>query len=109
MNTTLNPPLATQPSRVRIFATLLLTSLCVALGAAAVAALVSGVANTDFLLSFVYLRWLAVLLLLLIPIGWRRYSNRFSWTLPYVLRTPLTALFLTCESILVDIIIGQLH
>lgn len=53
-----------------------------------------------FLVTFVILRWAAVALLLATPL--LRY-RRPSIMLPAPLRTPLTALLLTIESVLVDI------
>jgi hypothetical protein len=71
-----------------------------------VALAVHASSGSDFLVTFVVLRWVAVAVLLVTPLI--RYV-RPDVVLSGPLRTPLTALFLTTESILVDIVSAQLH
>ncbi len=96
-------------TRMQALRTVLLTSLAVTATCAPVALAVTAVSGGRFLTAFVVLRWLVVLVLLLTPIAYRTVFVRAGWNLPYVMQTPLTALFLTCESIAVDIISAQIH
>lgn len=89
--------------------TLIATSLAVTAACAVVAAGASAVTETRFLLAFVLLRWSVVFVLLATPLLHQVLRRWTSVQLPYVMRTPLTALLLTCESIVVDIISAQLH
>jgi hypothetical protein len=86
----------------------LLTVLTVSLSVTAVTSVVSGVlyvvAGVDVLLAMSYLRWSVVAVLLASPLAWQLVGARAGLTLPYAMRTPVTALLLTCESIVVDII-----
>jgi hypothetical protein len=64
------------------------------------------VASTPFLVPFIVLRWCVVFALCgTVAVTW--LAPRLP--LPGVLRTPLTPLLLTCESILIDIVGAQLH
>lgn len=96
-------------SRREAFRTVLLTSLAVTATCAPIAGIIALAAQQRFLTAFVILRWMVVLVLLLTPLLYRTLFVRRSWSLPYVMQTPLTALFLTCESIVVDILSAQLH
>lgn len=85
----------------------LVFSLSVTACAGLVALLLDVVGGLDGLLAFVYLRWGVVFTLIATPIVHRTARGRLP--LPYVLQTPFTALLLTCESIVVDIVIAQLR
>lgn len=65
--------------------------------------------DISFGLSFVYLRWGVVFTLVATPLLSRTVLERRGRTLPYVMRTPLTAVMLACESIVVDIIVAELR
>ncbi len=63
-------------------------------------------AGTPFLVPFILLRWCVVFVLCgTVAIAW--LAPRLP--LPGVLRTPLTPLLLTCESIVIDIVGSKLH
>jgi hypothetical protein len=87
----------------------LLVSLSVTAACALFALGISSVIGSDYLRTFIYLRWFAVLVLLVSPLVHRLVLAKHSnITLPWVMQTPATALLLAVESILVDIIVGQL-
>ncbi len=96
-------------SRAEAVRTVLLTSLAVTTLCAPIAGVIAAATPARFLTAFVVLRWMVVLVLLLTPLAYRIVWVRRGWTLPYAMQTPLTALFLTCESILVDILSAQIH
>jgi hypothetical protein len=79
-------------------------SLAVTAASGVVAAVLHYAAGEKFLLAFVLLRWSVVAVLVASPLMHRLVLVRLGLGLPYVLRTPLTALLLTGESIVVDII-----
>lgn len=59
-----------------------------------------------FIVPFIVLRWCVIALLVAAPIVSRVFP---ALRIPAVLRTPITVLVLTCESIVVDIVGAQLH
>ena len=75
---------------------LLITAAC-----AAVAVVVNPLAPQDFLYAFVLVRWIAVLVVWVVPLVSRIVP---AWPIPRVARTPFTALALTIESIGFDIL-----
>lgn len=83
-------------------------SLAVTAAGAVIAGAVDVVADVDFLLAFVLIRWTVVMVLLVAPIAHRLLLRWSSVRLPYVMQTPLTALLLTVESICFDILSAQL-
>lgn len=87
---------------------MLTVSLCVTAASGVVAWALWLLAESDFMLAFLYLRWGLVALLLATPLAWQLLGARMGVGLPYALRTPLTALLLTCESIVVDIASARL-
>ena len=84
-------------------------SLAVTALGALVAAVLRLAIGADFLLSFVYVRWFVVLVLLAAPLAHRTVLRRAGVALPFAMQTPLTALVLTVESICFDILSAQLH
>lgn len=88
----------------------LVFSLSVTTAAALVAGVVALASDTRFLLAFVILRWCLVAVLLATPLI-HQASMRLgaTWRLPWALRTPATALLLTCEFICFDIVSAQFH
>lgn len=84
-------------------------SLVVSAAAALVAVPIAFALDTRWSLVFVILRWLLVAALLITPAVQQIATRSFgaTWQLPWALRTPATALLLTCESILFDIISAQ--
>jgi len=76
-------------------------SLGVTLAALGIASVLNALAGTPLLLVFVYLRWTAVTVLLATPILSKTVP---AVPLPKVMQTPLTALVLVTESVLVDIL-----
>jgi hypothetical protein len=77
---------------------------------AALAALVPALAfGVRWSLAFVYIRWSLVFVLLSLPLAHQLLVRLgVAWQLPWGLRTPATALLLTCEGIAYDIISAQL-
>jgi hypothetical protein len=63
--------------------------------------------DTDFLVTFVVIRWVVVLILLTAPLAHRLLVRSGRHALPLPFQTPVTALLLTCESICFDIISAQ--
>lgn len=87
-----------------------LLSVLVTVGAG-LAALVPALAfGVRWSLAFVYIRWGFVFALLALPIVHQvaTRSGR-TWALPWALRTPATALLLTAEGIVWDIVSAQLR
>ncbi|MCW2956312.1 MAG: hypothetical protein JWO69_1181 [Thermoleophilia bacterium] len=88
--------------------------LLVSLGITALAALVAWplaqALDQRWALVFVYARWLFIFALLLTPVL-QQVAGRAgaAWRLPWALRTPATALLLTCESVAFDIISASTH
>ncbi|MCW2950096.1 MAG: hypothetical protein JWN41_1109 [Thermoleophilia bacterium] len=80
-------------------------SLAITAAAAALAGVVAAVSSVRWALAFVVLRWLIVAGMLATPLA-AQLATHFGarWRLPYALRTPATAVLLTCESIAFDII-----
>ena len=78
---------------------------------AAIVALVPALAfDVRWSLAFVYLRWGVVFALLALPLAHQLAARRGrTWQLPWALRTPATALLLTCEGIVWDIVSAQLR
>jgi hypothetical protein len=98
------PPAEPRRTRWQAVRGVVAFSLSVTAAAALVALAVSRTSGARFLLAFVILRWCLVGVLLATPLV-HQVSIRFGarWRLPWALRTPATALLLTCESILFDI------
>ena len=84
-------------------------SLAVTATAACAALVVAGITDARWSLVFVILRWLLVAALLVTPLV-HQVAVRFGlgFTMPWALRTPATALVLTCESIAFDIVSANL-
>lgn len=104
----LRPPPGAAPTQRRGFGRALrgivLFSLAVTLCAAVVALVVALMTGARFTLAFVVLRWCIVGTLLATPLVHQIASRRgANWQLPWALRTPATALLLTCESVAFDI------
>lgn len=87
----------------------LLLSIGVTLLAAVLALAPARAADVRWSLVFVYMRWAFVFLLLLVPVAHRLAARRGRpLNLPWALRTPATALALTCEGIVYDIASARL-
>lgn len=87
----------------------LVCSLAVTALAALTALAYALVADVRWSLAFVILRWLLVAALLVTPLA-HQITVRMgaAWRMPWALRTPATALLLTCESICFDIVSARL-
>ena len=97
------------PTRAAMWKSALIFSICVTAASAVVAAVVWKLFDVSFPLTFVYLRWLVVLVLLITPVVHHLLLKRRSWQLPVAFQTPVTALLLTCESIGYDIISAHIR
>lgn len=97
------PEAVKQKARIR---DIVLFSLAVTTTCGLIALALYSMTSARFILSFILLRWSVIAVLILAPIIGKLFP---SLGMPAVLRTPLTVLVLTCESILVDIIGAQLH
>jgi FtsH-binding integral membrane protein len=105
---------AAAPTERRSFShglrSVVICSLLVTLAAAIVATLVAAAApDLRWSVAFVVARWLCVAALLVTPLLHQvvvRLGG--SWRMPWVLQTPATALLLTTESILLDILSARL-
>lgn len=87
-----------------------LLSLLVTAVAALVALAPAVAVDMRWSLAFVYVRWYLVFALLVAPLLHRAALRRgWSWRLPWGLRTPATALLLTCEGIVWDIVSAHLR
>lgn len=86
---------------------ILFISLSITFVAGVVAYAYASVADVRFLFWFVILRWICVTLTLGTALLWK-YRDGQLW-IPSPLRSPLTPLFLTIESILVDIVSATTH
>lgn len=96
-------------SRREALISVVIFSLCVTAVTGVAAAALWLVTGADFVLAFVLLRWTVVFILLVTPLVHQVLKRWTTVRLPYVFQTPLTALLLTFESIIVDIIGAQLH
>lgn len=84
-------------------------SLLVTAAAALVALAVAQLAGTRWSLAFVIARWCFVAVLLATPLLHQLVVRMgATWRMPWALRTPATALLLTCESIALDILSARL-
>lgn len=94
-----------RPSRRDAVRNVVLFSLSITAASALLALGVASVSATRWSLAFVVLRWIIVAALIATPLI-HQVARRFGaqWTMPYALRTPATALLLTCESIAFDIL-----
>jgi FtsH-binding integral membrane protein len=109
-----SPTATSEPTQRRTFShglrSVVACSLLVTLAAALVATLVSAAAvDLRWSVAFVVARWLCVAALLVTPLVHQivvRLGG--SWRMPWVLQTPATALVLTTESILLDILSARL-
>jgi hypothetical protein len=92
-------------SRGRAARDVVVFSLSITAASALLALAVDAVSATRWSLAFVVLRWVIVAALLATPLV-QQIAQRFgaTWKLPYALRTPATAVLLTCESIVFDIV-----
>ncbi|MBC7643880.1 MAG: hypothetical protein H7123_02060 [Thermoleophilia bacterium] len=98
-------PLTAGRTRRHAAAAVLICSLAVTTGSGIIAATLWQLSPLPFMLTFVYLRWAVVFALLITPLAHQALKRRgTTFQLPYVMQTPLTALLLTFESIIVDII-----
>ncbi|MCW2973386.1 MAG: hypothetical protein JWN72_1659 [Thermoleophilia bacterium] len=84
-------------------------SLATTAASAALALVAALVADVRWSIAFVVLRWLIVAALVATPLI-HQAARRFgaTWTMAYALRTPATAVLLTCESIAFDILSARL-
>lgn len=97
----------TRGGRVR---SVVLLSVLVTAGAALVALVPALAWDVRWSLAFVYVRWGVVFALLLLPLGHQVARRRgSSWALPWALRTPATALVLTAEGIVWDIVSARMR
>lgn len=106
MSTTTAPTsarLTTARPRRHLLARVLVFSLCVTTTAALVAVLVHAVALSDmrYMVVFIYARWFAIFGLIGVAVALRISPGIRA---PAAVRTPLTVLFLTVESIAIDVI-----
>jgi hypothetical protein len=86
-----------------------LCSLLVTTSAALVALVVAVPLDVDWSVVFVIARWLFVAALLMTPLVHQAVMRLGgAWRMPWVLQTPATALVLTVESILLDILSARL-
>lgn len=86
-----------------------LCSLLVTTSAALVALVVAVPLDVDWSVAFVIARWLFVAALLMTPLVHQVVMRLGgAWRMPWVLQTPATALVLTVESILLDILSARL-
>jgi hypothetical protein len=84
-------------------------SLLVTASAAVVATAIALPADLRWSLTFVIVRWLCVAALLATPLIHQAIVRLGgTWRMPWVLQTPATALVLTVESILLDILSARL-
>jgi hypothetical protein len=100
-----------EPARSRRRAALevVAVSLAVTAAAAVVASLAAPLLATRFSLAFVVLRWVIVGVFLVTPLLHQLALQRGSARrLPFALRTPATALVLTVESIVFDVLSARL-
>jgi len=104
-------PLTAGRSRGQAALAVLICSLAVTAGSGVIATTLWALSPLPFVLTFVYLRWAVVFTLLVTPLAHQALKRRpaFTFQLPYVMQTPLTALLLTFESIIVDIVGAHLH
>ena len=111
MNTAMSTtaPAPAPPTRSRRALEVVACSLLVTASAAIIALIVSLVSDSQWSITFVIARWLFVAALLVTPLM-HQVAIRMgaTWTMPYVLRTPATALLLTLESIAFDIASARL-
>lgn len=109
-----SPTAPTEPVERRTFGhglrSVIACSLLVTAAAALVATLVSAAApELRWSVAFVVARWLCVAALLVTPVVHQLVVRLGgSWRMPWVLRTPATALLLTVESIALDILSARL-
>ncbi|MBC7461474.1 MAG: hypothetical protein H7287_08935 [Thermoleophilia bacterium] len=99
-------PVAAQPlTRGRAVLEVVAFSLSTTVASAVLALGASLVSDVRWSIAFVVLRWLIVAALVATPLV-HQVARRFNvgWTMPYALRTPATAVLLTCESIAFDIL-----
>ena len=103
-------PVAARPStRRRAVLEIVAFSISTTIAAALLAFGASLLSDVRWSIAFVVLRWLIVAALVATPLIHqvvRRFGARF--TMPYALRTPATAVLLTCESIAFDILSARL-
>lgn len=84
-------------------------SLLVTTAAAIVATLVATPSDLQWSIAFVVARWTCVAVLLLTPLLHQVVVRTGrTWRMPWVLQTPATAIVLTVESILLDILSARL-
>lgn len=96
-------------SRARGARDVLVCSLTVTTFAAAAALVASLASDVRWSLAFVVLRWLLVAALLTTPLL-HQVAVRLgaAWRMPWVLRTPATALLLTVELVAFDVLSARL-